>query len=208
MPEHDAPQTDLRTEDDLEALLAEPPAWPKVVGILSIIFSTIGFTCSGVGMGTLYLLPGFMETAAANTGYPAPPTMEPSGGMWLATFLSVSANVLLLVAGISTIARKPVGRTLHIVYAIAAIIIVFVSTYIQMDAQGELNQRMQAYAEQHPDSPFAQQANSPAQAIGQLVGLAFGLTIALTWPLFTLIWFTLSKRGRSSMKGSGLEAAA
>lgn len=205
----DNPNNAPMTDDELEALLAEPPSWPKVVGILSIVFGALAFTCTGIGMGALAFMPGIMENVAANTDYPPPPMMQATPTLWALTAVGVIINILLLVAGVMTLARKARGRQLHLLYAFLAIPLTFLSTFIQMNMQADVNEQMAAYVEQYPDSPFAQgAAQGPAQEIGQLVGMAFGLVFALAWPIFCLIWFTLSQRGKSDMKGTGLEAAA
>lgn len=196
-------------DDDLEALLAEPPKWPKVVGIISIVWAALGITCAGIGLGWLAYMPTFMENMAKSANVPPPPPMNVPPAMWAISAVSIGATVLLIVAGISTLARSPRGRTLHLAYAVLAILLFFPSTYVNMQMQTDYQKDMAVYAEQHPDSPFAAQARQgPAQVIGKIVGLVVGAIMGLTWPLFCLLWFTLSKRGTSSMKGTGLEAAA
>ena len=194
--------------DDLEALLAEPPKWPKVVGILSIVWGALSLTCAGLGTASMVFMPKFMEGMAKQQNVPAPPFPQMTPTLWALNGLGVALAVLLVVAGIATLARKPAGRTLHLVYAVAGIVVVLASTYFNIQMQADQHEAMAEYAQKYPDSPFAQQADSKAAAIGQIAGPIFGLIIGLAWPLFCLIWFLISERGRSTMKGTALEAAA
>lgn len=205
----DSPTTPM-SDDDLEALLAEPPKWPKVIGIISIVLGALGFTCIGLQTASIFFQEQLMGLAAQGTNAPPPPTMEPTPALIGASVLGILLNVLLIAAGIATLARSPKGRTLHLVYAVVSIISSFAGSYVGIQAQQAYNADMDAYAEQYPESIFAQQHVQSAEMrpIMQLGGVAVSLVIALSWPLFCLIWFTLSKRGKSDMKGTGLEAAA
>lgn len=198
---------DQTPQDDLDLLLAEPPAWPKVVGILSIVFGSLAFFCNGLGMAAFPFQEKLMAAAAQAQNVTPPPVMQAGPIMWAALLIAILVNVVLIIAGIATLARSPLGRKLHLFYALAGVIAVFFSTFVTMQAQADLNERMKTYSEQNPDSPFATKQGGP-QEIKQLVGAAAGIGIGLAWPIFCGFWFTLSKRGTADMKGTGLEPAA
>lgn len=178
-------------DDDL---LAEPPMWPKVVGIISIIFASIGLLCGGCGLAMMPAIGKMMASSAQN--FELPPIYQFSlVGLGL-SLLGIAHAGLLMGAGISTILRKPVGRKLHLIYAGLA----FPMVLIGMLYQWKMHVDTTAWAQQaDPNNPFAQQALAPGAKIGAIVGFAFGLVLGLSWPIFTLIWFGLVKRDAASM---------
>jgi hypothetical protein len=137
--------------DDLELLLAEPPAWPKVVGIFSIVFGSLAFLCNGLGMAAFPFQEKMIAAAAKAQNVPPPPVMQAGPLMWAALVLAILVNIVLISAGISTLARSPLGRKLHLFYALTAVITVFFSTFVTMQAQADLSERMKTQSEQNPD---------------------------------------------------------
>ena len=149
-----------------------PPAWPKAIGIISIVSAGIGLLCTPVVLA--------MQKAG-----PVRKAMKcfPS---WYVTYSALSGIIgiaiaaVLLAAGIQTLRRRPSGSGLHITYAIVDIllsvagIIVFVGWVIpQMDL-----------------SVFG-----PKQAgvIGGLVGGLIGMVAGMAYPMFLLVWFSRAK---------------
>ena len=51
----------IEQSDFDEFNLNEAPKWPKVVGIISIIWALVGLTCGGRGMASSFLLAPMME---------------------------------------------------------------------------------------------------------------------------------------------------
>ncbi|MFP4104721.1 MAG: hypothetical protein ACLFVU_01420 [Phycisphaerae bacterium] len=97
--------------------LPKKPAWPKVFGILSIVFAGLGI------LSTLFGLIVGNPNSASNPSAPNVPTREDltdAMPVWhggAETILSVLLPVLLLIAGIMLLKYKPLGRTLHLVWA-------------------------------------------------------------------------------------------
>lgn len=184
-----------------DPMLAEPPVWPKVIGILSIVFASMGLTCGGCGVVGLVLL---MASGAQLSDDPLPPPMQPDVTDWALMGLSMLMSVLLLVAGIVTVMRRPAGRALHLLYAVLDLPLVIASTAMSIQQMNEMAQ----WAANNPDSQWAQQQNMPGANVGQYVGLAFGLLMGVGYPIFLLIWFGMIKRRAEDMTGGVAEPAA
>lgn len=197
----ESPSTIPMSDEELEALLAEPPKWPKVIGILSIIWGAIGITCLGGSFASSFFFRPMMEQVVQQQGGEGlPPNMDVGAMQYALLAVGLVLAGMLFAAGIMTLSRKPVGRMLHLVYAILAIIYTFWSSVVSIQQQNEMG----VWVEANPDHPFAQGQNP----ILNLVMMAAGVLVSLAWPLFCVIWFTLSERGKSDMKGTGLETAA
>ncbi len=169
------------------------PAWPKVIGIISIVWGGLGLLCGGCGL----LSPALTGMAMQGSGQELPPAMLPQGPQMVVIALSMLVAVVLIVAGATTVGRKPLGRTLHLVYALLSIPLTAISLWLSMKQQADLAQ----WASENPDNMFAQQMSNPGQKIGQMMGLVFGAAMGFGYPVFCLIWFGLVKK--ASDMGSG-----
>ncbi|MDX2132448.1 MAG: hypothetical protein SFY69_10390 [Planctomycetota bacterium] len=164
------------------------PSWPKVIGIISICWGALGLVCTGCG-GLWYALGPQWLAQQPGMGE-LPPSMKPTGAMWLVLAAGLGLAGLLIGAGVTCTMRRPVARPLHLVYAVLALLVGVVSTYVQWQTMVAMNQ----WVAENPDSQFAKQHN----AAGQMAGLVAGLVIGNAWPLFALVWFGAVKRTRES----------
>ena len=181
-----------------------PPAWPKVVGIISIVWAALGLTCSGCGVVGLVMNSSMgpqMEQAFRDQGEtaPLPPSMQVTTGQYAQVVVGVLMALLLLFAGITTLARSSTGRMLHLAYGALSLPLAAWSVYITMQQMAAMDQ----YVQDYPDSMFAAQHN-PAIYIGML---AFGLVLGLAWPVFCLVWFGVIKTKPEQMTGSETSVA-
>lgn len=170
---------------------AELPRWPAVIGGISIGWAAFGLGCAGCGVLSLALglQPG------AGTDQAPPPTMTPP--MMVHMGVSSLNTVLLLIAGIMTCTRRPVGRALHLAYGGVAIPLLVVGVILQLQSQSAMMQWMQ----DNPDSPTAQAMNSGFGRIAMTFGLVLGVLLGAPWPIFCLIWFGLVKRRPADLTG-------
>lgn len=164
------------------------PSWPKVVGIISIVWGSVGIVCSGCGLLTPVFIPALMKAV----GQEMPKEAMPQGMQMLLMIPGLLLAVFLIVAGVATLNRKPSGFPMHLGYALVAIPLALLNVYFSWKQQGEMAQ----WAAMNPEHPFAQQANNPGQRMMQVVGLIFGAVIGLAYPVFCLIWFGLVKKAR------------
>ena len=188
-------------QHDLDAFdLVDPPKWPKVVGVISIIWALLGLTCGGLGMASAAFMGPMMESQL--DGDPLPPTMVLTTADYALGAFGLVLAVILMVGGVTLLLRKPVAKPLHIIYGLGAIPSLVFSTLINFSKQ----EAAQQWAKDYPDNPMAQQMNAagPAQAIGMIITLVI-ILFFMTYPLFCIIWFGLVKNKREHMTG-GVEA--
>lgn len=174
---------------------AQPKGWPKVVGIISIVWGSLGLlcnTCGIIGIAGQSMMVNMMPGAQGGEGQqqipPLPDVMQPGIADYAGAALGFALSVLLIIAGSALVARKPVSRQLHLAYAGLAVVVTLVATVLAIQKQGAV----QSWAQQNPDNFWAQQQNQ-AGAFAYM-GLVFGAILGLAYPIFLLVWFGLVKR--------------
>ena len=120
-----------------------------------------------------------------------PPNMRPTPEQLVGLAFGFGLSILLLVSGILTLRRRPVGRLLHLLYAGLSVPLVAVNSYMQWKQMALMEQ----WLRENPNSPFAAGQSST----GNMIGLVFGIFFGLAYPLFLLVWFGLVKRSAASM---------
>lgn len=188
------------TDPDVLDLPPEPKSWPKVIGILSIIWASIGLLCAGCGVGLMPVWRGMIEDQLK--GAPPPPSMVFGTVDYALMAVGVALTFVLLAAGIATVMRKPAGRALHLAYGALSLPLLAANIWNAMQKSAAMAQ----WAKDYPDNPIAQSQASGGQ-MGELIGYAFMLCFGLAWPLFCLVWFGLVKRSTAEMT-AGLDNPA
>jgi len=146
---------------------SRPTVWHKVIGIIAIVFGSLGIVCTPIGL-------------AANTMNPAVvQTQEMFPDWWqsyniFSSFLGIGFAVLLLVAGISILRRRPSGRTLHLIYAGVAMVMCIVGVLITA-------------------SMFNASSIPPEVRAGMMIGMVFGVLFGSAYPIFLLVLFLRAK---------------
>ncbi|MBM4108027.1 MAG: hypothetical protein FJ255_04350 [Phycisphaerae bacterium] len=166
--------------DDLDLTGIEPPKWPKVVGIISIVWGSIGLVCVGCGAASPFLSGMFMPPEMMN---PPPPWAQPSPLMFASLGVSLIVTTVLIIAGAVTVGRKPAGKPLHLAYVVLGLLSMAFGIYVQLQQQAAIRQ----WALDNPDNPLAK--SMQGGGIGQSIGMAFGIFLGAAYPLFCLVWF-------------------
>jgi hypothetical protein len=157
------------------------------VGIISIVFASLGvgcIGCSGIGMA---LMPSMMKAAEDKMG-PMPAVMQPPAITWLLLVAGLAWAGMELAAGITTLRRKPVGRTLHIIYGAGAMLM----SVLSLALQWQQHSAQMSWAASNAGSEWAKQINSGGLFF--IIGMAFALLIGFSYPVFCLIWFGMLKK--------------
>ena len=191
----------------------EPPTWPKTIGIVSIVWASLGLTCSVCYTGSyVFVEPimGFaMKAAAQQSGGTAssaanvqvPPAYLPNVLDWVTVILWVGITGFLLFAGITLVKRRVQGRTFHLAYAVASVFITGLRAFAEYSKQTEI----QAWIAANPDIPFAkQQAASPFASSATVIGVILTALVATIYPAFILIWFLFIKKNPAEI-AAGVE---
>lgn len=179
-----------------EDIYVEVPQWPKVVGILSIIWGSLGVCCNGLGAGFYAFMPKLMKMAEEQNG-PTPPEMLPPPLFTASMGIGACITGLLLVAGILCVRRTIAARPAHLLYAVLSIGNTALGTVVGMQYQNGVQDFMQ----KNPDSPYARNAGMGGGGGANMALMVLMTGIALGWPIFCLVWFGLVKRTRESMTG-------
>ncbi len=201
MNDFDASAQDF--DPNAEHLFADPPKWPKVVGILSIIFGSIAVLCGALMTASVPFFGGMMEPMLE--GDPLPPTMHLNAIDWASTACSMLGNILLIAGGAALVTLKPAARGIHLVYAvllIVAIVLYAVSAFGKIDD-------LRVWAETY-NNEMAQNMRQQFQAGGeitQMIGPAVVSVISVCWPIFCLVWFGIVKTKPSDISGESDPAA-
>jgi hypothetical protein len=153
------------------------PKSVTVFGILNIVFAGLGLC--GMAFSVMLFLP---SAAASNNPVVQIIQSSPAYAAWMkiSIVLGFVVVVALLAAGIGLLNLKPWARTLSIIYAVYAIVMVLVSDVVNYIF---LIQPMlqKAHSEQGPEA---------AGAIGGAIGGMFGGCFGLIYPILLLIFMT------------------
>lgn len=169
-------------------------SWPKVIGIISIVWGSLGLVCNGCGLIGQMFQSAFMGMIPQPQGPnaqqvpPIPDVMKPT----MLDFASMGANmvicVVLIIAGSMLVARNPKGRMLHLAYAGLSILATLIGTALAVQKQSAIA----AWAKQNADNLWAKQQSQAGSFA--FIGIGIGVLIGLAYPLFVLIWFLAVKR--------------
>lgn len=189
--------------DDDDFDFAEPPGWPKVVGIVSIVFAALGLVCGGLGVAWMGFGPGVMQGAANNMQGGMPPALTTHNPVMLTlAIVGTLWSLLLLVGGVMCVNRKSVARPMLLIWSVGGAVLTVINIKFQLDMQAEIAQ----WVSDNPNADFSQQAGSGG--LSNVLGLAIGVVMGLAWPAFCLIWFGLVKTKPEDMTGGVEDPAA
>jgi hypothetical protein len=166
----------------------EPARWPKVVGIISIVWGSLGLLCGGCGVASPFLTSFATQGAEAQMGEPFPAVMQPSGLQIMLYVATLPISVLLIIAGATCVGRKKITSPLHLVYAAVSALLTLLLTYAGIVQNAEI----EAWTKQNPNSKWLQ---GPGGGSGtRMFMMLVGLILGLAYPAFCIIWFAIIKR--------------
>ena len=197
--DHETTTEEGSSVDQWESIeVVHRPRWPKVIGIFSIVWGSLGLCCLGLGTAWGVVAPGLVKGQL--NGAPMPSGMQMQGTDWALMVISLGMAVLLIFAGITATSYRPNTRIMHLLYGLISIPLV-VWSYIHNSAKQE---SLRAWAEQYPDNPIAQSmdpSQNPGAAVGQILGLVLMIVLGFGIPIFYLVWFGLIKTRPEQITG-------
>jgi hypothetical protein len=110
-----------------------PPAGAQVIGILNILFGVLGafpWLLVLLGGGALALLGGAAATQGGDAAVGGGVVGAVGGLVMLLAVVGMALSALLLASGIGVLKLAPWGRTLGLVYAIAALVLNVVNLFV------------------------------------------------------------------------------
>ncbi len=167
-PEQDAPPPPTGSGTP-----AELQRWPRIFGLISIIFAATAIFLSPL---VLWLSKASPQSKRFESLLPA----------WYETFtnysmvLGMAFGAMLLVAGLKLRRQQKTGRTLHRFYAVGNLLLAIVGAGANCNAFGAIDTASLAMAER-------------AGVVGGMIGGLFGAVAGAAYPIFLLIWFNRQK---------------
>jgi hypothetical protein len=172
----------------------EPPQWPKVIGIISIVWAGLGLTCSGCGLLGIVsqsFTTQMMASQKDQHGNPIPamPDVMLAGPLeYVQIFFGLLFAGFLMASGIMLLKRRPVARKMHLMYAIVSIVFTLAAIYPGLMKQ----QRIAEWAAQNSDNFWA--ASQKQGAPVAMIAIVAGVLIGMAYPVFLAIWFGAVKK--------------
>lgn len=171
---------DLAPTEQREA----PAQWPTIIGVIAVIFGSLGALGGCMGSVMMPLMPKLNEMLSEvvpkgrSTGLEAFDEVGP----WLSalSLVSILIALLLLVGGIGLLRRRPRSAGVCRTWAVVKMLFVVVNAYVGMIVQVRNFEAMQA----DPNMPMF---SGFADIMGVMV---FIFTLLWGWalPIFLLIW--------------------
>lgn len=194
MTDHDIPPTHADfLDDDIRPM----PKWPKVIGVISIVWGSLGLVCNGFGIVSPLIFGPMMKSAAEQMKGGMPPAVTDPNPVMLGLYgVGMVWSILLIVAGAMTVARKPAGRPVHLFWAATNAVMAVGGIFLSLRMQNSIAE----WVRDNPTSDFAQSYS----ATSGMIGLGVGVVLGLAWPLFILVWFLTVKR-RNADLAEGVE---
>ena len=186
-------------EDDFDPALlddAPPTKWPTVIGVISIIYASLGLLC-GVGgslmQAMMDVFMGWFGMDVAISG-----TVKLMGVFNAAVALIL--GVILLTGGINLVKRRRKGVTAHKVWVVLRIIMLVIGICFsvmtieqQVDFQESMaKEQIRMARERGVDTSNFPTFNREAKAFQTQIGIIVGSTLVAIYPLF--IGFFLARR--------------
>ena len=184
----------------------EPKSWPKVLGIFSIVWGSLGLICNGCGAVMLVFQQAMMDmliqqqqnNPSASKGgpqmTPMPDVMKPGAMDMAGPVLGFLVCILLLVAGILLTMRRAQSRMMHLVYGGLSLIVTLIGTAMAVQKQNAIA----AWATQNPDDFWAIQQTTQGGQFAY-IGIGRAFTPGLAYTVFVLIWFGVIKRNTTEI---------
>lgn len=168
----------------------DQPGWPKTVGIISIVWASLGLVCNTCGIGGMALGKFAAGMAPPEKQAEIQAQMaanQPPSFVYVVMLGKIVLAVLLLVGGITLLGRKASSRPIHIAWSWLALLLVAGSMVMGiLTAPEQAKKAQDALAAGGPGSSWASMSSTQGAIIGMTVGAA---AITAVWPIFCLVWF-------------------
>lgn len=174
------------------AVGAGPPAWPKVIGVISIVLGAGGVLLWIWSLVAMLMVDTFVKVALQFGADPqAPPEMWTGGYYGKLVCLYVVLLLLaglLLAAGIGLVRSRPWGAKLSVWWAwgkLAASVAFVVASYQMQQTQMELMTRDPSFPGGGPGGGL--------MSVFVLLSMLASLIWFAAFPVFVLVWFARSR---------------
>ncbi|MHC4443904.1 MAG: hypothetical protein ACYTF1_02960 [Planctomycetota bacterium] len=174
------------TEPGQMVIPPRPSSWATVIGIIAIVLGALGIL--GVIWGAIasYFAESMMPMMSATQRAELIDSMKEYELLTMVNgMLGLVVAVLLLIAGIGLIKRRPWSPKLCKTWAVLKMVVAVIGMVVGIIMQQSTFEAM------------SQQSNVPGfgqwMFVGMLIGTCFGLIWGWALPVFMLIWFSRRK---------------
>jgi len=154
------------------------PAWPTVIGIISLCWAGLFGSMTLLSIVTRALGAGRAQHQQFSSGMP--------DWYWnyqgLSNLFAILLYAVLAVGGILLIKRRRAGRSLHVAFIVMSVLAVISSGFLIVT--------MMQHMQMPPHAPPGSQRMFKAVMAGSLI---IGMLIFTAYPLFLTVWFTRPK---------------
>lgn len=175
----------------------EPPVWPKVIGIIAIVWGSIGLGCGLCGASQVAItLVAQPRSGATFQSAPSSPAA------FISVLLGVLISILLLIAGVMLVRRQPIARSMFLIYGVLSILSNIMGLVISLTiAIPDMLAQMKSQSETITDPQMQLQTKQMLQMLEAFmpISIIVSTAIGMLWPLFCLVWFGLVKRRSGDM---------
>ena len=159
---------------------AKGPAWPTVVGIISLCVAGLFGLMTAVGPLISAVTERFQSAQQRQMMENMPGWFHPY--QWIGGLFTIATYAVLAIGGAMLLKRRRAGRTLHVAYALMGILVAISGLVVMITMMNHMPLPPNA-------PPQAQAMIKPMMAFGAI----FGMVFALAYPTFVLIWFNRPK---------------
>ena len=158
-------------------------AWPTAIGVISIVLGGLGLVCISVSVTW-----NAMQFRMPNQMAQEMPFVMPD---WFLTYQTVAGllqmvvSILLLVAGILLLRRRPAAGWLHLLYAVLGLTLAIVGAIVTYHAMEEVSASFEQSEGLEDMPPFVRAMMTSQMRSGSIMGVIF----AAAYPAFLLVWF-------------------
>ncbi len=160
-----------------------PSKWPSVIGVISIVFGSLGLVCYGCNSLSTMLSP-MMQNALP----PEARASMPQGTFLVISIASYCVNfvlsVWLLTTGIGQLRRRPWSRASAIGWSLVKILTTVVGTVATLAFLPDIVARTNSMFQRPNATALFTITESMIVAI-----MVIGLVFSIAWPVFMLVWF-------------------
>ena len=172
----------------------ELPSWPTIIGVISCVWGGITLLYNGCcQLGGSLVGKAFMGAMPPEFQDQMKAQMAMIGPIDIAFMLVLTLiSVLLLVAAILLVRRKPIAAKFHITYGIIAVLVLLAHIAWGVYRSSQVAQMMKqntAAAGNNPMAGFANMSETMLIVLNVVMGI-----LRLVYPVFCLIWFGYVKK--------------
>jgi hypothetical protein len=171
-----------------------PSRWPKAIGIINIIFGSIGFVFGLLGV--LYMI--FMAKILQMTMQSQPELLAQMEEIDFSIMMGAQAlasgvvgilwSIVLFSSGVMLLRRSRNARFTTMLWAVIRIFLAAAAVYLTLVNTPRWTEHLQELADQGNEMAASMTGRS-----NLVVGISMALLFGLPYPLFILIWFMRSK---------------